>query len=217
MTSSFEPSTSPASAAASDFSKPADRTTLERVVEALTARGTDVRILSDRSEARAAVDQLIPDGTLVYTTTSRTLDELGISDDVRSATRYRTTRSYTETLDPATQMDEFRRHVSTMDVVIGSVHAVTEDGHVVIASASGSQLAPYAFGASHVIWVVGAQKIVKDLDEALARIEQYSLPLESERLQQVYGQPSIIGKQLVVSHERPGRNTMLLLEDAIGF
>ena len=111
----------------------------------------------------------------------------------------------------------FRRHVATMDVVIGSVHAVTEDGHVVIASASGSQLAAYAFGASRVIWVVGAQKIVEDLDEAFARIEQHSLPLESERLQQVYGQPSIVGKQLVISHERPGRITLLLLAEAIGF
>jgi acyl-CoA hydrolase len=175
------------------------------------------RILSDRADARAAVDQLIPDGALVYNTTSRTLDELGISDDVRSATRYRATRSHTETLNPATQIDEFRRHVATMDVVIGSVHAVTEDGHVVIASASGSQLAPYAFGASRVIWVVGSQKIVNDLDEAFTRIEEHSLPLESQRLQQDYGQPSIIGKQLVISHEQPGRITVLLLEDTIGF
>jgi hypothetical protein len=80
-----------------------------------------------------------------------------------------------------------------MDVVIGSVHAVTDDGLVVIASYSGSQFAAYAFGASKVIWVVGAQKIVTDLDQAFARIEQHSLPLESQRLQEVYGQPSSIG------------------------
>jgi acyl-CoA hydrolase len=216
VTAAPEPTNLPTSDGA-DFRQPADRARLESVVKALAERGLDARIVSEPAEARAAVDQLIPDGALVYNTTSRTLDELGISDDVRSATRYRCTRTHTETLDPATQMDEFRRHVATMDVVLGSVHAVTEDGHVVIASASGSQLAPYAFGASRVIWVVGAQKIVNDLDEAFARIEQHSLPLESERLQEVYGQPSIIGKQLVISHERPGRITMLLLEDAIGF
>ena len=210
-----EPTTSLPSAA--DFARAADRAALDRVVKTLAERGINARILSDRADARAAVDQLIPDGALVYNTTSRTLDELGISDDVRSATRYRATRSHTETLNRATQMDEFRRHVATMDVVIGSVHAVTEDGHVVIASASGSQLASYAFGASQVIWVVGSQKIVNDLDEAFARIEQHSLPLESQRLQQVYGQPSIIGKQLVISHEQPGRITMLLLQDTIGF
>jgi L-lactate utilization protein LutC len=154
---------------------------------------------------------------MVYTATSRTLDELGVSGRIRQATRYRTTRTHTESLDPATQMSEFRRHVSTMDVVIGSVHAVTEDGLVVAASASGSQLASYAFGADRVVWVVGAQKVVPDLDTAFDRIERHSLPLESERLQEVYGMPSAIGKELVVHQEQPGRITVLLLEDAIGF
>lgn len=200
-----------------DFGRPADRDRLERVAKALAERGTDARIVSDRAEARAIVDQLIPDGALVYNTTSRTIDELGIADDIRSATRYRSTRAYTETLDPATQMDEFRRNVATMDVVVGSVHAVTEDGQIVIASASGSQLASYVFGAGKVIWVVGAQKIVTDLAQAFTRIEQHSLPLESERLQAVFGRPSVVGKQLVISHEWPGRQTMILLEDAIGF
>lgn len=114
-------------------------------------------------------------------------------------------------------MGEFRRHVSTMDVVIGSVHAITEDGKAVIASASGSQLAPYVFGADQVIWVVGAQKIVPDLDAALDRIERHSLPLESQRLQEVYGMPSTIGKELIMHSERPGRIHVLLLEEAIGF
>lgn len=214
MTNAPEQTSTPT---AVDFTQPADRDRLDRVVSALANRGIDAHLLPDRAEARAAVDQLIPDGALVYNTTSRTIDELGISDDIRSATRYRSTRTHTETLDPATQMDEFRRHVASMDVVIGSVHAVTEDGLVVIASYSGSQFAPYAFGASKVIWVVGAQKIVTDLDEAFARIEQHCLPLESQRLQEVYGQPSSIGKELVIHGEQPGRITMLLLEDPIGF
>ena len=88
---------------------------------------------------------------------------------------------------------------------------------MVIASYSGRQLAAYAFGASKVIWVVGAQKIVTDLDQAFVRIEQHYLPLESQRLQEVYGQPSSIGKELVIHGEQPGRITMLLLEDPIGF
>jgi hypothetical protein len=200
----------------SRYAEPADRTVLEKTAEALRARGMDARII-EADLARGMVDELIPDGVTVYTTTSRTLDELGISDDVRVAGRYHTTRTHTETLDPATQMREFRRHVSTMDLVIGSVHAITEDGRVVIASASGSQLAPYAFGADRVVWVVGAQKVVPDLDTAFDRIEKHSLPLESERLLEVYGMPSTIGKELVVQSERPGRITVLLLDTAIGF
>ena len=163
------------------------------------------------------VDELIPEGATVYTATSRTLDELGVSDHIRRASRHGATRTHTETLDPATQMSDFRRHVSTMDVVVGSVHAITDDGLVVAASASGSQLASYAFGADRVVWVVGAQKVVPDLDTALDRIERHSLPLESERLQEVYGMPSFIGKELVIHREQPGRIHVLLLEAAIGF
>ncbi len=200
------------------FAVPADRARLERTAAALTDRGMSARIVGSGEEARAAVDQLIGDGDLVYDTSSRTLEDIGVAADIRAATRFRATRTHTETLDPATQMDEFRRHVSTMDVVVGSVHAVSEDGHVVVASASGSQLAAYAFGASRVVWVVGAQKVVTDLDTAFARVERHSYPLEDARLREAYGMPSLIGKQLVVSHEMtPGRITVLLVEDALGF
>jgi LUD domain len=199
------------------YAQPAGRAALERAAAALEEHGMAARIISDLAEVVPAVDALIPDGAVVYTATSRTLDVLGVADEVRHATRYRTTRSYTETLDPMTQMTEFRRHISSQDVVVGSVHAVTEDGHVVAASAGGSQLAPYAFGADRVIWVVGAQKVVPDLDAAFDRVERHSLPLESERLQAARGMASYIGKQLVVSRERPGRITVLLLTEAVGF
>jgi L-lactate utilization protein LutC len=198
------------------YAEPADRTVLERTAEALRAHGMYARII-EAELAPGIVDELIPDGATVYITTSRTIEELGIADDVRAATRYHTTRTHTETLDPATQMHEFRRHVSTMDVVVGSVHAITEDGFVVIASASGSQLASYAFGADRVVWVVGAQKVVPNIDSAFDRIEKHSLPLESERLQEVYGMPSAIGKELIVRQEQPGRITVLLLKTVIGF
>ncbi|HEX4688617.1 MAG TPA: LUD domain-containing protein [Nocardioides sp.] len=217
ITAPSDPALDPtADPATGPYAVPASRERLEHVIAALAERGVDARIVS-RDDVRAAVDALIPDDALVYTATSHTLDELGVAADVRTATRYRQTRAHTETLDPATQMDEFRRHVSTMDVIVGSVHAVTEGGHVVVASASGSQIAAYAFGASRVIWVVGAQKVVTDLDDAFARIEQHSLPLEDRRLQAAYGMPSYIGKQLVISRDQPGRSTMLLLEDAVGF
>jgi acyl-CoA hydrolase len=199
-----------------DYAVPVDRATLDRTAKALEAHGMDARIVQ-RPEVIGLVDELIPDDVMVYTATSRTLDELGVSQHVRESSRYRRTRTHTETLDPATQMSEFRRHVSTMDVVVGSVHAITEDGQAVVASYGGSQLAPYVFGADRVIWVVGAQKIVPDLDTALDRIQHHSLPLESQRLQEVYGMPSAIGKELIVHQEQPGRIHVLLLEEAIGF
>jgi L-lactate utilization protein LutC len=120
-------------------------------------------------------------------------------------------------LDPSTQMDQYRRGAASPQVVVGSVHAVTEDGQLLVASASGSQLAAYAFGAAQVIWVVGAQKVVPDLDTAFQRVRRYSYPLEDVRARAVYGFPSAINKQLLISGETPGRAHVVLVGEVLGF
>jgi hypothetical protein len=121
-------------------------------------------------------------------------------------------------MDRATQLDEIWRLLSTPDVIVGSVHAVTETGSLVIASASGSQIPGYAGGAARAIWIVGAQKVVPDLRTALRRVEEHCLPLESARAMQVYGQPSAINRLLILNAEtRAGHGTVLLLREAIGF
>ena len=108
--------------------------------------------------------------------------------------------------------------MSTPNVIVGSVHAVTETGSLVVASASGSQLPGYAGGAAHAIWIVGAQKVVPDLNTVLRRVEDHCLPLENARAQAVYGGPSAINRLLILNAEpHPGRGTVLLLREAIGF
>jgi hypothetical protein len=103
-------------------------------------------------------------------------------------------------------------------VVVGSVSAVTEAGALVAVSASGSQLPAYAGGAARVIWVIGAQKIVADLDSAFRRIQSYALPLEDARARAIYGRSSAINKVLILNAEPlPGRATVLLVRQAIGF
>jgi acyl-CoA hydrolase len=108
--------------------------------------------------------------------------------------------------------------ISAPDFAAGSVHAVTEDGHVLLASSTGSQLGPYAFGAEKVIWVVGAQKLVKDLNEGLRRINEYVLPLEEEHMQQLYKVGASVNKILIVNKEiRSGRITLIIVKAEIGF
>jgi len=108
--------------------------------------------------------------------------------------------------------------MSTPDVIVGSVHAVTEEGSLVIASGSGSQLPGFAGGAGRAIWVVGAQKVVPDLALGLRRVEEHCLPLESERAMRVYGMRSAISRLLILNREPvPGRGTVLLLREVIGF
>jgi hypothetical protein len=103
------------------------------------------------------------------------------------------------------------------DYALGSVHAVTRDGALVIASASGSQLASYAWGAANVIFVVGAQKLVPDLDTARERIYQHTLKLEDARAQAAYGQHSFVGKLLEIHQELPGRVHIVLVREPVGY
>jgi hypothetical protein len=199
------------------FGRPADSATLQRVAAALRARGIEAEVLPDGAAARARAHQLIPDGAEVYNATSRTLETIGLAQDIVAHGRYDAARTLLDTLDPATQISEYRRGVASPQVVVGSVHAVTEDGQLVIASASGSQLSAYSFGAGQVIWVVGAQKVVTDLATAFQRIKRYSYPLEDARARAAYGMSSAINKQLVISGDSPGRSHVLLVEEVLGF
>ena len=195
---------------------PADR--LERAAAALTAHGFTVEILDDVAAARARIQALIPPGASVFTGASETLRLSGIETDINASGRYDAIRPRVLAMDRATEADAIRRLLASPDVAVGSVHAVTETGSLVIASGSGSQLPGYAGGAARVIWIVGAQKIVPDLETALRRVEEHCLPLESARTQAAYGSPSAINRLLVLNAElHPGRGFVLLLREAIGF
>jgi LUD domain len=153
----------------------------------------------------------------VFTGASETLRLSGIEEDINKSGRYDSIKSR-PLMDRVTQRNEIWAALSTPDVLVGSVAAVTETGSLVAASASGSQLPGYAGAAARVIWVVGAQKVVPDLTAALRRVEEHCLPLESERAMKVYGQPSAINRVLILNAEpEPGRGTVLLLREAIGF
>ncbi|MGW1536528.1 LUD domain-containing protein [Streptomyces aureus] len=191
---------------------------LERVAAALKERNFDVEILDDASAARARVKDLIPAGSAVFTAASETLRLSGIDQDINAGGRYDSVKERGTAMDRATQMAEIWRMLACPDAVVGSVCAVTETGSLVAASASGSQLPAYAGAALRVVLVVGAQKVVPDLDTALRRVDEYCVPLEDERARQVYGVPSALNRLLVLNAEpRPGRVTVLLLREAIGF
>ena len=204
--------------AATLFADPAPAHRLERAAAALTAHGFTVEILDDAAAARTRVQELIPEGTCVFTGASETLRLSGIEADINASGRYDAIRPRVLAMDRATEADAIRRLLASPDVAVGSVHAVTETGSLVIASGSGSQLPGYAGGAARAIWIVGAQKIVPDLETALRRVEEHCLPLESARTQAAYGSPSAINRLLVLNAElHPGRGVVLLLREAIGF
>src|SRR5207244_2672673 len=165
------------------FASLADEASVARTAAALEANGISVVRAANAAEAKRIVLDLIPDGSQVHHGASQSLDASGIAEEIESSGRYDPVRPRMFSMDRETQADEIRRLTASPDVMLGSVHAVTETGSLVAASASGSQLGPYAAGAGKVILVVGTQKIVSDLAEAQRRIDEYAFPLEDARAQ----------------------------------
>ncbi|KAB1985793.1 LUD domain-containing protein [Streptomyces triticiradicis] len=218
MTASTPTTPTTPTTATTPFTAPATDERLERVAAALKERNFDVEILDDAAAARTRVKDLIPAGSTVFTAASETLRLSGIDEDINGSGRYDSVKERGLAMDRATQMTEILRMLACPDAVVGSVCAVTETGSLVAASASGSQLPAYAGAAPRVILVVGAQKVVPDLDTALRRVDEHCVPLEDERARQVYGVPSALNRLLVLNAEpHPGRATVLLLREAIGF
>jgi L-lactate utilization protein LutC len=200
-----------------EFSRLASNQQIARTVQALETNGIHTMVVETGEEAREYVMNLIPAGTQVYNPPSRTVDQIGLRAALESSMDFQSLHSRLHSLDRVTQRAEMRKLISSPDVVIGSVHAITEMGQVLIASASGSQLSSIASGAEKVIWVVGTQKLVSNLEEGFRRIREYSYPLENLRAQQVYGRPSAINKILIVNGESAGRITIVLVKQNLGF
>jgi hypothetical protein len=190
---------------------------IERAAAALRNNGFDVVVVRDGAEAREEVLQHLGSDAEVLEAHSQTLEEIGLMGAAAPAGRYRRLRPTLEELGRQGHTVEKRRRGAAPDVVIGSVHAVTESGDLVVASGTGSQLGPYSYGAGRVIWVVGAQKIVRTLSDALQRIEEYALPKEDARVRQHGGGGSQISKILILRREhQPHRALVILVTSKVG-
>ncbi len=216
MISELEPKLDPS--ISRRFGTVADEPSVKRTVAALEANGITVLRAPDSATAKWIVLDLIPDAAQVYHGASQTLDVVGITDEIDKSGRYEPLRPQIWSMDRKTEGDEIRRLGAAPDVMLGSVHAVTETGSLLAASMSGSQLGPYVSGAGRVILVVGTQKIVRDLEEGLLRINEYAWRLEDARAQAAYGIHSAVNKVVIINREiTPGRITVVLVEEVLGF
>jgi hypothetical protein len=200
------------------FGTVADDARVRRAAAALQANGISVLRAADAAEAKRIVLGLIPDGSQVHHGASQSLEVTGITDEIEKSGRYEPVRPKIWSMNRQTQADDIRRLSAAPDVMLGSVHAVTETGSLLAASVSGSQLGPYVSGAGRVILVVGTQKIVSDLEEGLRRIDEYAFPLEDARAQAAYGVHSAVNKVLIINRElTPGRTTVVFVDEVLGF
>jgi len=202
---------------ARDFSVSASETKLQALAAKLRERNFEVLIVDDGAAAREEVLSRIPDAASVHSGKSKTLEDAGVFAALMEGDRYDFIRKKTSKMDRRTQMDEIRSLSSTPDVMLGSAHAVTEAGQIVITSASGSQIGPIASGAAKLILVIGSQKIVPDLDRAFRRITEHVFPYEDARLREQLGVGTRITRTLILESDFvPGRTTIILVRQPIG-
>jgi len=208
----------PSAQAQAEFSRLAPTQTVRAVANALERNGITTRVVDSGEEARQAVRSLLPVGAEVYNNTSRTLEVIGVAEDIERSGLYQPLRPRLYQMDREMQGREMRQLSAAPDWVVGSAHAVTEAGSLLIASASGSQLGPVVSGAGRVILVIGGQKIVPDLNTGLRRVSEYCFPLEDLRARQAYGVPSGVNNLVIINKViAPGRITAILVNELLGF
>ena len=153
----------------------------------------------------------------MHTGKSKTLEDIGLYSELVDSGRYDAIRGRMSTMDRATQGREIRKLSAAPDFMLGSVAAITADGTLVAASATGSQLGAYAAGAGRLILVVGSQKVVPDLDAAMRRIGEIVFPWENDRVRERMGVDTALEKVLLIFGEwRSGRTTVVLVRQRVG-
>lgn len=198
--------------------QPANKEIIEKIIEALKKNNIDAYFVQTQEEAKQKALDLIPENARVLASQSQTLEEIGLANLIDTSGSFVSVRKEYMAFDREKEADKIRISRSTPDIIVGSVHAVTEKGEVMIASNTGSQLAAYVYGAKKVIWIVGTQKIVKNLDMGFERIYEHSLPLESERLKKIYGVESNVSKILIYDREpSPNRTTLIFVNKILGY
>ena len=200
-----------------DYAAPASEAAIDALAGRLRERNFEVVAVNDGEAAKAEVLKRIPEGASIQSGKSKTLEDAGIFKELMENERYDFIRRKTMKMDRRTQMAEIVKMGATPDVMINSAHAVTEAGQIVLTSASGSQLGPIASGAGKVIFVIGSQKIVPDLDTAFRRIKEHVFPYEDARLREQLGVGTQIARTLILDRDFvPGRTTVILVREPIG-
>jgi L-lactate utilization protein LutC len=200
-----------------DFERPADHGQLEQTAAALAGRGFKAHVADSAAQARELVLGAIPEGSEVHIALSETMRELGITKEIEESGRYDSVRSRLNALDRETQDRERRKLGAAPDYILGSAHAVTDAGEIMVGSGSGSQLGAYAYAGGNVILVIGHQKLVRDIDEGLKRLREYSLPREYARMQDAGFAGSLLAKTLIIHSEPSGRIDVILAPETLGF
>jgi len=201
-----------------DFGKLPEASVVNELVKVLNGKGINAFYMQTGAEAKEKVLEIVPQDAEVFTASSTTLQTIGLVEEVEQGSRYISLKNKLAAMDSESQAKEKRQLAAAPDWVMGSIHAVTKAGEFLIASNTGSQLPLYASGASNVVWVIGTQKIVENVEQGMKRLYEYCLPLENERALKAYGMPSAVNKILMINKEiKPGRINVVFVNEKVGF
>jgi hypothetical protein len=196
---------------------PASEEMLQRVAANLRERNFETLVVSTRAEAKDAVMDRIPEGSEVHSAKSKTLEDIGVFQELMNSDHYDFLRNRLFQMDRKLESRAMRKLEAAPDIMLGSVQALTEAGQLVSASASGKQLGPYASGAGNLILVVGSQKIVPDLETAICRISNHVQPYEEARLRREKGIGTKLARILILERDYdPGRTVIILVREPVG-
>jgi hypothetical protein len=190
---------------------------VEDIAAALRSHNIEAIVVETGAAAKDVVLDIIPEGAVVHSGKSKTLEDIGVYAEIVDSGRYQALRPQLMAMDRATQGADMRKLVAAPDFMLGSVAAITADGTLVAASATGSQLGAYASGAGRLILVVGSQKLVPDFDAAMRRIREVVFPWENDRVRERLGVDTALEKVLLILGEwQPGRTTVVLVREPVG-
>jgi hypothetical protein len=190
---------------------------INKTVGALKANNFLVEVVDNKEAAKDLVLKTIPKKSEVFNGASVTLEESGILREINDGDYISLRGAMMKLMSDPTKKREMRQITAAPEYMVLSAHALTQDGKIMVASASGSQIPPVAYGAEHVIFVIGSQKIVKDLDDGLKRIQKYAVPLEDARALKAYGAHTSFNKLFVLNKDMPDRTTIIIIKEKIGY
>lgn len=153
---------------------------IERTIYALEKNNMKGYFAKSNEELLELVKDIAKEGELVSVGGSMSLFESNVIDLLRSG-RYEFLDRYKENLTP-NDMKEIYRKSFCADTYFSSANAITEEGEIYNVDGNGNRVAAILYGPDKVILIVGVNKIVKDVNEAINRNKEISGPANGKRL-----------------------------------
>ncbi len=199
----------------------ADKKSLDKTILSLSGKGYKVFNTQRSSEALEKIKEIIPEGSVLMNGSSTTLNQIGFSDLLKDNNhKWNNLHEAIVSETDTEKQSKLRKEATLSDYYIGSVHAITEEGDMVIASNTGSQLPNIVFSSTNLVFIIGTQKIVNNLSSAMERLENHVKALEDERSKVAYGVPTSVNKILIFKGENPymGRTvSIILVNELLGY